>query len=82
MFALELAEVSKYFAQRAALSRVSLKLEPGTALGLLGPNGAGKTTARRLILGHTEASEGSVSLQGGDPFRPESRRGVGYLPAG
>ena len=80
MFALELAAVSKYFAQRAALSRVSLHLEPGTALGLLGPNGAGKTTALRLILGHTEASEGTVRLQGGDPFRPESRRGVGYLP--
>ena len=80
MLALELAAVSKYFGERAALSRVNLSLTPGTALGLLGPNGAGKTTALRLILGHTAPSEGSVKLQGGDPFRSESRRGVGYLP--
>ena len=46
MFALELAAVSKYFAQRAALSRVSLHLEPGTALGLLGPNADGRTRIR------------------------------------
>jgi len=80
MLALELAAVSKYFGERAALSRVNLSLTPGTALGLLGPNGAGKTTALRLILGHTAPSEGSVKLQGGDPFRSESRRHVGYLP--
>jgi ABC-2 type transport system ATP-binding protein len=80
MFALELAAVSKYFGERAALSQVSLTLAPGSTLGLLGPNGAGKTTALRLILGHTAASEGTVRLQGGDPFRPASRRGVGYLP--
>ena len=80
MLALELAAVTKFFGQRAALSRVSLSLSPGSALGLLGPNGAGKTTALRLILGHTAASEGAVRLHGGDPFRAESRRGVGYLP--
>jgi ABC-2 type transport system ATP-binding protein len=80
MHALELAAVSKYFGERAALSRVSLSLAPGSALGLLGPNGAGKTTALRLLLGHSEASEGTVRLHGSDPSSPESRRGVGYLP--
>ena len=80
MHALEFAAVSKYFGERAALSRVRFSLAPGRALGLLGPNGAGKTTALRLLLGHSEASEGTVRLQGGDPFDPESRRGVGYLP--
>ena len=80
MLALELAAVTKFFGQRAALSRVSLSLPPGTALGLLGPNGAGKTTALRLILGHTAPNEGSIRLHGGNPFRAESRRGVGYLP--
>ena len=80
MHALELVAVTKNFGDRAALSRVSLSLAPGSALGLLGPNGAGKTTALRLILGHTAPSEGQVRLQGGDPFLPASRRGVGYLP--
>jgi ABC-2 type transport system ATP-binding protein len=80
MHALEFAAVSKHFGERAALSRVSFSLAPGRALGLLGPNGAGKTTALRLLLGHSEASEGTVRLQGGNPFDSESRRGVGYLP--
>jgi len=80
MLALELSSVTKFFGERAALSRVSLGLAPGSALGLLGPNGAGKTTALRLILGHTAASEGAVRLHGGDPARSDSRRGVGYLP--
>jgi ABC-2 type transport system ATP-binding protein len=59
---------------------VSLKLEPGAALGLLGPNGAGKTTALRLLLGFAKPTSGGVSLRGRDPSDPEARRGVGYLP--
>ena len=80
MLALELAAVSKYFGERAALSRVSLGLAPGSALGLLGPNGAGKTTALRLILGHTGPSEGSAPPPAGAPVGSDRRRGGGYLP--
>ena len=80
MMAIELAAVTKRYGDRTALSRVSLSLPEGSALGLLGPNGAGKTTALRLILGLVHPTEGSVRLQGWDPLDAEARRGVGYLP--
>ena len=80
MFALELVDVSKRFGSRTALDRVSFAVSPGSALGLLGPNGAGKTTTLRLLLGFTEASEGTVRLRGLPPSDPSSRVGVAYLP--
>src|SRR5690606_23491066 len=44
--------------------------------------GAGKTTTILMLLGLTEASEGSVSILGRDPLRQplEVKREVGYLP--
>jgi len=80
MFALELAGVTKYYANRAALQRVDLSLAPGAALGLLGPNGAGKTTALRLLLGFAKPTDGTVRLRGLPPSDPASRVGVAYLP--
>ena len=80
MMTAALSGVTQRFGSRTALSRVSLELEPGMALGLLGPNGAGKTTALRLLLGFTSPTEGNVRLRGLDPREPEARRGVGYLP--
>jgi ABC-2 type transport system ATP-binding protein len=80
MLALELAAVSKRYGGREALSRVSLAVPPGSALGLLGPNGAGKTTTLRLLLGFTKPSDGEVRINGGSPLDPASRVGVAYLP--
>jgi ABC-2 type transport system ATP-binding protein len=80
MMAAALEGVTQRFGGRTALSRLTLNLEPGSAVGLLGPNGAGKTTALRLLLGFATPTEGTVRLRGIDPREPEARRGVGYLP--
>ena len=40
----ELADVSRHFGRRRALSRVTFGASRGEILGLLGPNGAGKST--------------------------------------
>ena len=40
----ELADVSRHFGRRRALSHVSLTFRSGEIVGLLGPNGAGKST--------------------------------------
>ena len=40
----ELADVSRAYGRRRAVSRVSLTVKSGDILGLLGPNGAGKST--------------------------------------
>jgi len=79
-FALELAAATRRYGARTALAGVDLAVPVGAAVGLLGPNGAGKTTALRLLLGFTRPSRGGALLRGRDPFDPEARRGVGYLP--
>ena len=45
-----------------ALVDVSLRLEPGTALGIVGAPGSGKSTLIKLILGLERPSEGRVAL--------------------
>lgn len=65
---------------RAALSDVSLSLEPGRTLAVVGPNGGGKTSLLRAMLGLLPC-RGEVLLCGLPPKRA-LRRGdvVGYLP--
>jgi len=46
------------------LREISFSLEPGQAVGIIGINGAGKSTLLKLITGTTQATKGSVSVQG------------------
>ncbi|USX21912.1 ABC transporter ATP-binding protein [Oxalobacteraceae bacterium OTU3REALA1] len=43
---------------------VSFQLAPGEAVGILGVNGAGKSTLLKLITGTTQATTGSVAIEG------------------
>ncbi len=65
-----------------AVDHIDLAIKKGEIFGLLGPNGAGKTTTILMILGLTEATEGTVSVLGHDPLREplQVKRRVGYLP--
>lgn len=67
----EVADVSKWFGQKVAVSNLSCSFGPGVT-GLLGPNGAGKTTLLRMIAGLTDASNGTISVLGSDPRRDPS----------
>jgi len=69
---ISLENISVSFGQRAVLSSVSLKLEPGRILTLLGPNGAGKSTLVRVVLGLIPPTKGKV-------VRHEQLR-IGYVP--
>ncbi|MCV2356724.1 ATP-binding cassette domain-containing protein [Paucibacter sp. B2R-40] len=70
-------------AERAALSDVSLTLNPGQTLGLVGPTGAGKSTLLHLLLRQFEPSSGSIFL--GPHALPELslqalRQGLAWVP--
>ena len=79
---LEAKRLAKRYGDAVAVAGIDLSVNQGEVIGLLGPNGAGKTTTILMLLGLTEASEGSVSILGKDPLRRplEVKREVGYLP--
>ncbi len=60
---LEARDLSKWYGQVIAVSRVSFSLGPGVT-GLLGPNGAGKSTLMKLITGQLRPSQGEITLFG------------------
>jgi len=62
--ALTASRLSKSFGGLAALSDVSLSLEPGEVHGIIGPNGSGKTTLLNLLSGYYEPSAGSILFNG------------------
>jgi ABC-2 type transport system ATP-binding protein len=72
----------KDFGSTRALDRLDLSVLTGEVHGFLGPNGAGKTTTMRILLGMLRASDGEVTLLGGDPWRDTAalHRRLAYVP--
>ena len=56
----ELADVSRHFGRRRAVSHVSLTINRGDILGLLGPNGAGKSTLIGMLATLVQPSSGAI----------------------
>ena len=55
------------------LRDVSLAVEPGSITGLIGPNGSGKSTLLRCIYRALRPDSGSITLDGNDLIRMDSR---------
>jgi ABC-2 type transport system ATP-binding protein len=77
----DVTDLSRSFATKQALDRVSFSAAVGQVYGLVGANGAGKTTLIKHMLGLLRPQSGSVRVFGRDPVRDPvgvlSR--VGYL---
>lgn len=73
--------VTKRYGAIEAVAGLNFELAPGTITGFLGPNGAGKTTTLRMVGGLLRPTSGDVTLFGVDARNPDSRRGLGYMPA-
>jgi ABC-2 type transport system ATP-binding protein len=61
---LEIRDLRKNYGRFEVLSGLSFAVQPGECHGLLGPNGAGKTTLLSILACLSEATTGSVLLQG------------------
>lgn len=79
---IEVENLTKLYARRAAVSSVSFSVRQGEILGLLGPNGAGKSTIMRILSCYMPASSGTVRVAGYDVFTQadQVRRRIGYMP--
>ena len=77
----EVADVSRHFGRRRAVTRVTLTVRRGEILGLLGPNGAGKSTLIGMLATLVTPTSGRImygerrSLRAG----PDIRRCIGLL---
>jgi putrescine transport system ATP-binding protein len=73
-------DVSKHFADIAAVDRLSLDIYPGEFFALLGPSGCGKTTLLRMLAGFESPEQGRVLLAGEDITAvPPYRRPVNMM---
>ncbi|MDE5414560.1 ABC transporter ATP-binding protein [Alkalihalobacterium chitinilyticum] len=57
---IELENVEKEYAQRKAVSGISLSIKEGEVFGILGPNGAGKTTTLLMLSAQLQPTSGVV----------------------
>ncbi len=72
--------MSRSWGRAAAVSDVSLAVEPGMFVSLLGPSGCGKTTLLRLITGYLSPDSGQILVDGHDITRvPTHWRNMGMV---
>ena len=76
---LKIDRITKQYANKIAVDRVSCTLKPGV-IGLLGANGAGKTTLMRMICGILKPTSGTIKLGQYDVTDSGYRNLLGYLP--
>ncbi|ANQ65094.1 betaine/proline/choline family ABC transporter ATP-binding protein [Staphylococcus equorum] len=80
---LSIKNLSKvYGGGKKAVDNISLDVESGEFIAFIGTSGSGKTTALRMINRMIEATEGQITINGGDvrKMNPvELRRKIGYV---
>jgi branched-chain amino acid transport system ATP-binding protein len=81
---LEIDDLSAAYGSFQALFGVSLRVDPGEAVGVIGPNGAGKTTLMRVISGLLPLRSGNLAFEGrslkGEPAYRILGRGIAHVP--
>jgi branched-chain amino acid transport system ATP-binding protein len=81
---LEIDNLSAAYGSFQALFGVSLRVDPGEAVGVIGPNGAGKTTLMRVVSGLLPGRAGKLAFEGrsltGVPAYRVVARGIAHVP--
>ena len=78
--AIQTVDLRKAFANKVAVSNLSLTVRRGEVFGFLGPNGAGKSTSIKMLLGLVKPSSGQAFVLGAPSSDVEVRRKIGFLP--
>ncbi len=77
---LTLSNISKHFADFAAVENFNLDVEKGEFVSFLGPSGCGKTTTLRMVAGFEAPSTGAIIINGVDVTeKAPSQRNVGMV---
>ena len=63
---LSIDELTRRFGEKAAVDKVSLRIERGSFVGVIGRSGAGKSTLLRMVNRLTDPSEGRIVIDGVD----------------
>lgn len=82
---IEIENLSKFYADQAAVANVSMTIPASTITAIVGTSGSGKTTLLRMINRLIEPSEGSIRINGEDTRAipaHELRRRIGYAIQG
>jgi branched-chain amino acid transport system ATP-binding protein len=83
---LKIRSLSVAYGGLAALSDVSLDVEPGQFVAVVGPNGAGKTTLFKTISGTVRPRSGEISYNGRDLLAlsaaERAQAGIAHVPEG
>ena len=79
---IEVANISKKYGAKQALTDISVDIKAGEVVGLLGLNGAGKSTAMNIMTGYIRPDSGYVKIGGYDIAKNplEAKKKLGYLP--
>ena len=77
---LELISLTKRYGSTIAVDAISYHFSAGTYACLLGPSGCGKSSTLRMIAGHENVSDGSITLGGRDiSDLPPAKRGTAMM---
>ncbi len=78
---IDVQDLSKAFAGKEVVKRLSLQVERGEIFGFLGPNGSGKTTFIRMLCGLLRPDSGSGVCLGYDIVSESARikPNIGYM---
>jgi len=79
MLAVEVKNVVKSYAAKAAVADLSFSVARNEVFGLIGPNGAGKTTTIRMMMDLVKPDSGEVRVLD-EPLTEATKAKLGYLP--
>ncbi len=79
---IDVQDLTKQYAGRVAVDRLTFQVDPGQIVGFLGPNGAGKSTTMRILSGYMPPTSGRARVNGHDVFHESLRvrESIGYMP--